>query len=148
MNIERFKQQHRDILTRIDTLRTLTHAGISENAGEIATAIVSLSRIITQHLAIEDRILYPMLQTSQNSALAEMGKRYQEEMTHIANPFIAFARQWNTAAALKNDPEGFRSNANTVLKRVYDRMRKEDTEFYPTIETSTGVRGKSTTSIT
>lgn len=138
MDIERFKQQHRDILAGINTLRTLTHAGVNENAEEIATGLVSLSRLVTLHLAIEDRILYPMLQNSQNGALAKMGKKYQGDMTHIANPFIAFARDWSTATALQKDPDGFRTQANTVLKRVYERMRKEGTEFYPAIETATG----------
>lgn len=134
MDIERFKQQHLDILAGISNLRMLTQAGVSENANKISAAIASLSRTITLHLAIEDRILYPMLQNSQNATLAKMGSAYQQEMAHIANPFIAFARQWNTSLALKNDPEGFRKSANIVLKRVYDRMRKEDTEFYPAIE--------------
>lgn len=134
MDIERFKQQHRDILSGINTLRTLTKSGVAENAGKIADGIASLSREITLHLAIEDRILYPMLQNSNNAALARMGEKYQSEMSGIATPFIAFTRQWSTPAALKNDPEGFRVQANIVLKRVYDRMRQEDTEFYPAIE--------------
>lgn len=134
MKIERFKQQHRDILTGIDRLRSLSRAGVAENASDIAKGIASLSELINLHLAIEDRILYPMLQTGENAALAAMGRKYQAEMGNIATPFIAFARKWNTPAALNQDPDGFRSDANTVLKRIYERMRREDTEFYPAIE--------------
>lgn len=134
MKIERFKQQHRDILEGIDRLRTLSRAGVAGNAAEIAQGITSLSQLITLHLAIEDRILYPMLQASDNAALAEMGREYQADMSNIATPFIAFARRWNKTVALHDDPEGFRNDANTVLKRIYERMRREDTEFYPAIE--------------
>ena len=35
MNIEKFKHQHVDILSRIDQLRSLTHAGVEVNAAAI-----------------------------------------------------------------------------------------------------------------
>lgn len=136
MNIERFKQQHDNILSGISHLRSLTKAGISNNADDIAAGIASLGQLVTQHLAIEDRILYPMLQQSNNTQLADMGKKYQDEMTGIATPFITFTRQWRTATALRNEPEKFRDDANTVLKRLYERMCQENTEFYPVIEAS------------
>lgn len=137
MNIERFKQQHRDILTKINELRVLSRAGTTENATAIAAGVKALGQLVTRHLAIEDRILYPMVQNSADSGLAEMSRRYQEEMGHIATPFIAFTRQYGNAAAVSNDPEGFRAGANTVLRRVYERMQQEDREFYPAIEQGT-----------
>lgn len=136
MNIDRFKQQHRDILGGIDRLRQLSRAGVVRNATDIAEGITSLSQLINMHLAIEDRILYPMLQDSDNATLASMGRQYQAEMSDIATPFISFARKWNNATALTHDPDGFRDDANTVLKRIHERMRREDTEFYPAIENS------------
>ena len=32
------------------------------------------------------------------------------------------------------EPEAFRSEANTVLQALYQRMRREDTELYPAVE--------------
>lgn len=138
MNIERFKQQHQDILAAINDLRTLTRGGIPENATQIAKGIVSLSQLVTLHLAIEDRILYPKLQNSANPKLAKMGQKYQAEMTGIATAFIAFTRRWRSPTALLEDPEGFRKDANKVLKPVYERMLQEDAEFYPAIEARAG----------
>ncbi|HLR77709.1 MAG TPA: hemerythrin domain-containing protein [Burkholderiaceae bacterium] len=134
MNIERFKQQHREILTNINDLRNLSRSGIQENAIDIAARVKSLGELVTRHLAIEDRILYPMVQDSKNPALAAMGRQYQEQMGHIATPFIAFTRQFSNARAVLDSPEDFRAGANTVLKRVYERMKQEDREFYPAIE--------------
>lgn len=136
MDIERFKQQHREILQGINSLRELAKAGVASSADKIVPQLNALNRIITQHLAIEDRILYPMLQKSSNDRLAQMSKNYQDEMAHVANPFITFARKWSTVKALQKDPDAFRAEANVVLKRVYERLRKEDKEFYPTIESS------------
>lgn len=136
MNIERFKNQHIQILEGIASLRKLAHSSISDNAHHIAQQITALSTVVTMHLAIEDRILYPSLQNGSNQKLADMGKAYQADMKGIANAFIAFSRKWSTAIAVVNQPEMFRTEANQVLKAVYDRMQKEDTEFYPAIEAS------------
>lgn len=136
MNIERFKQQHKDILRKINELRHLSRAGVAENSVAIADGLRSLTDLVTRHLAVEDRILYPMVQRSPDKQLADMGQRYQEQMGQIATPFITFSRQYSDSAALLRDPEGFRAAANIVIRRVYERMQQEDREFYPAIETS------------
>lgn len=136
MDIDRFKKQHVDILDGIASLRRLAHAGVAENAQEIARRVTALSSVVTMHLAIEDRILYPALQHGENPQLAAMGKAYQDEMKGIASSYIAFSRKWGTAATLVAQADEFRQEANRVLKTVYDRMQKENTEFYPAIEAS------------
>jgi hemerythrin-like domain-containing protein len=134
MNIDKFKQQHREIISCISTLRALAKSGIRDNAAEISKLIIAMSSTIKLHLAVEDNLLYPALQESKNSALAKMGKRFQDEMESIAAAYLDFARRWNTAGTVSGNPEGFRSDANNVLKVLHERMRKEDTDFYPVIE--------------
>lgn len=136
MEIESFKHQHVEILSAIAALRKYAHAGIKEHAGDIAGLIVSMNTVIKVHLAVEDRVLYPALQEGEDKALADMGRHYQEEMKDIASAYIAFSRHWNTPTQVANDPEKFRAEANTVLRRVHERMQKENTEFYPAIERS------------
>lgn len=136
MNIDKFKQQHIEILTCIATLRDLVKSGIRDNAADISRMIIGMSSTIKLHLAVEDTILYPALQATKNPALARMGKRFQDEMTSIALAYLDFARRWNTPATVSGNPEQFRADANSVLKVLYERMRKEDTDFYPVIEAS------------
>ncbi|KIF80087.1 hemerythrin domain-containing protein [Noviherbaspirillum autotrophicum] len=136
MNIDKFKQQHIEILTCIATLRDLVKSGIRDNAADISRMIIGMSSTIKLHLAVEDTILYPALQATKNPALARMGKRFQDEMTSIALSYLDFARRWNTPATVAGNPEEFRADANSVLKVLYERMRKEDTDFYPVIEAS------------
>ena len=128
------RYQHVDILSRIDQLRSLTHAGVEVNAAAIAQGIISFSSLIKLHLAVEDKALYPALQRSGDATLARLGQQFQDDMGPIAQAFDGFARRWNTAERLRSDPQGFRNDANTVLKRVYERMQRENREFYPRIE--------------
>jgi len=134
MDISRFKHQHVEILEGIDKLRQLSRAGVKDNAKAIAARLNALSQVIIQHLAIEDRILYPRLERGQDQDLVELSRRFRIEMADVANPFINFSRKWEKAAAVAAKPEEFRKEANTVLRRVYERMRQEDREFYPVIE--------------
>ena len=134
MNIDKFKHQHADIMSNISALRRLAQAGVAQNAADIARLIVSMSSTIKLHLAVEDQVLYPALQRGDNAELARMGRQYQSEMTSIASAYDAFARRWNTAEGVRRDAQGFRNEANVVLRRVFERMQREDREFYPRIE--------------
>src|SRR3546814_16986131 len=80
MEIDRFKHQHVEILQGIADLRKFAHAGIKENAYEIVRQLGALTSVVSLHLAIEDRILYPTLQKGENQHLADMSRRYQQEM--------------------------------------------------------------------
>lgn len=134
MDIDRFKHQHVEILQGIAELRRLAHAGIQSNARAIAARVAALSSVVKLHLAIEDRILYPAVQNTGNARLADMGRDYQDDMKGIASQYIAFSRRWSQADAVAAQPEAFREDANTILKTVYQRMQRENTEFYPAIE--------------
>lgn len=134
MNIDKFKHQHVDILAAIAALRTLVQTGIDSHAGDIAQRIVAMSGLVKLHLAVEDRVLYPALEASGNAQLARLSKQYQDEMDGIAGAYLGFAAKWNTARQLEQNPDEFRAEANQVLKTLYERMKKEDREFYPVIE--------------
>lgn len=134
MNIDKFKQQHVDILQGIASLRRMAHAGVARNAAEIARGIVAMSATIKLHLAVEDRAMYPALARSADADLARTGRAFQEEMDAIAQSYEAFARRWNNARSLERDEDGFRADANSVLRRVHERMQRENRDLYPRIE--------------
>ncbi len=134
MNIDKFKQQHEEIIGSVTALRQLAKKGILEHAAEIAQQIVSMSSIIKLHLAVEDTLLYPALRDANNPLMAIMSKKFQEEMDVIASAYMHFSRNWNSAAKVADGPERFRSEANIVLKTLYERMQRENTIFYPAIE--------------
>lgn len=134
MNIDKFKQQHLDILEGIAALRHLSNAGVGRNAAAIARGIIAMSSTIKLHLAIEDRMLYPALARSADTALAEKGRSFQQEMGSIAQAYAAFAHRWSNAQALTENEAGFKADANIVLRKVRERMLREDSDLYPRVE--------------
>lgn len=135
MNIDKFKQQHLAILAAIDDLRQLARGGVAAQAQAIAGQIVAMSGLIKLHLAVEQRYLYPAAQASGVATVARMGRAYENEMHVIAGAYLEFAGRWNTPVRLEAEPDAFRSEANSVLHALYQRMRREDSELYPAIET-------------
>lgn len=134
MDIAKFKHQHSRIFDCIKKLHRYSSQGIAEHAQEIAATVISMSSLIKLHLSVEDKVLYPALRASNEPSLAMMGEQYQETMKAIAKSYEEFARRWNTAASVARNPTGFRADANTILKRLHQRIQQEDGHFYPAIE--------------
>lgn len=134
MNIERYHRDHTTILQQISALRALSHAGIRENAERIGQAIVSTASLIKFHLAAEDQVLYPRLAKSGRPDVEALSARYQVEMRGLTEAFGEFVGKWRVPSRLEADPDGFRRDANTVLKALYERLRREDVELYPVAE--------------
>lgn len=131
MNMDRYHRDHATILRQIGTLRSLSQAGIDENADRISAAIVDTASLIKFHLAAEEQVLYPRLARSGVPEVEALSTRYQAEMRSLAGAFARFVEQWRVPARLQRDPDGFRDDANTVLKALYERLRREDQELYP-----------------
>ncbi|MGY1521872.1 hemerythrin domain-containing protein [Luteimonas sp. A482] len=131
MNMDRYHRDDATILRQIHTLRSLSQAGIDENADRISAAIVDTASLIKFHLAAEEQVLYPRLARSGVPEVEALSTRYRAEMRSLAGAFARFVDQWRVPARLQRDPEGFRDDANTVLKALYERLRREDRELYP-----------------
>lgn len=131
MDMTRFETQHEAIQHGIDDLRRLSKQGVSENAADIARLLVSISSTIKLHLAGEDRMLYPAALRAGDAAVARLAQQYQDDMGPLAAEFEAFVRRWNTAQPLREQAETFRREANTVLRLLWERMQRENSEFYP-----------------
>ena len=134
MNIDRFKHEHAAVLAAVTELREMVQRGITENAPGIARVLVEMSSKIKLHLAAEDQFLYPALAKSGKPAVAELGKRFQDEMGGIAKVYMDFAGKWNLGTKVAANPEEFRTDANAIFKALNQRIQRENQELYPLLE--------------
>lgn len=134
MNIDKMKNQHHEIINKINELRAFSHAGVSEHAQNIAQTVVSMSSVIKVHLSAEDQFLYPYLENVDDQKLKKMSSRLQREMADIVVEYEMFSRRWNTTQKIIGHDDEFRRDANIVLRKVHERMQKENKEFYPLVE--------------
>ena len=134
MEIARYHRDHARILEQIDALRALAREGVRENAERIGEAIVSTASHIKFHLAAEEQVLYPARERSPDERLAAMATRYRTEMEGLSGAFAEFVQRWRVPARLAADPDGFRQDANTVLRALFERLQRENAELYPAAE--------------
>ncbi|WP_413456717.1 hemerythrin domain-containing protein [Herbaspirillum huttiense] len=133
MNLDKYRREHADIIGHVSTLRTLCANGIAEEAPAIAREVIAMSSVIKLHLSVEDRYLYPSMQQAA-PALAAKARLYQEEMKEISAQYGQFSRRWNDAQSIAEQPEAFRADANRVLRLLFDRIGRENRDFYPMVE--------------
>ncbi|MEI9881337.1 hemerythrin domain-containing protein [Atlantibacter hermannii] len=134
MNIDKMKTQHDEIIHKINQLREYSRDGVSTHAQEIAQTVVSMSSVIKVHLSAEDQFLYPFLEKVEDQTLRTMSLHFQREMADIVVEYEKFSRRWNTASKLMGQDETFRRDANSVLRKVHERMQRENHQFYPRVE--------------
>ncbi len=134
MNIDRYHHQHADIRSGVSQLRSLVQDGIAANAEAIAQALIGMSTTIKFHLAAEDAMLYPALNVAADRSVAELGRRYQDEMQGLIGSYTEFSRKWRVGSQIAAAPEQFRSEANVVFKALHGRIQREDQELYPAAE--------------
>nr|WP_198980956.1 hemerythrin domain-containing protein [Herbaspirillum sp. ASV7] len=133
MNLDKYRREHADILDHVQQLKALSAQGIAAQAAAIARVVIAMSSVIKLHLSVEDRFLYPVLQQA-DATLASKARQYQEEMTSISSEYGQFSRRWNDAQRIAEQPEHFRTEANRVLKMLFERIVRENREFYPMVE--------------
>jgi iron-sulfur cluster repair protein YtfE (RIC family) len=134
MNIDKFKQEHLDLLGAVALLRESVQAGVQEHAEAICKQLLSMAGTIKLHLAAEDRVLYPALAQADDPFVAHVGKKFQQEMGGIADAFAAFVSHWNLPAKIAANPAGFKDEANAIFKALHTRVQRENRDLYPLAE--------------
>lgn len=134
MDIRHYRATHQQVLGQIEQLRGLIRGGIPANAERISGLLVNIASGIKFHLAAEDKVLYPTLARSGDPTAMEVGQRYQDEMQGLSAAFGDLVTRWRVPSRVAEDPEGFRSHANTVFKALFERIMREERELYPIAE--------------
>ena len=134
VNIDKFRQEHADVMNSVGVLRELVHAGANEHAEEIVAQLLAMTGAIKLHLAAEDRVLYPALAKASDPLVAQTSRMFQQEMGGLADTLTAFVSRWNLAAKISKNPQGFRDEANAVFKALHMRVQRENRELYPMAE--------------
>jgi hemerythrin-like domain-containing protein len=134
VNIDKFRQEHADVMNSVGTLRELVQAGVNEHAEQIVAQLLAMTGAIKLHLAAEDRVLYPALANASDPLVAQTSRMFQQEMGGLANTLTGFVSRWNLAAKITQNPQGFRDEANAVFKALHMRVQRENRELYPMAE--------------
>jgi hypothetical protein len=120
-----------------DELRALA-ADYAEQLARPAPDLVALAgcrwkliRLVTVHLAYEDKHLYAILAGTDAPAVAIVD-RMATELGHLYASFQNHVREW-TSAAIAIDWHGYRRETEALLDALCSRMDREEKDLYPLI---------------
>lgn len=128
---DKFREQHKKIGDIVKELQgTMSEKSLSENPKQAVILLGRLSGVIKLHLAMEDESLYPNLAKSADTKVKGVADKFIKEMGGIAKAYLAYADKW-TDKAVKENPKGFISETNGIIKVLGERIQKEESELYP-----------------
>ena len=135
MNMDLYITKHRIIQDYLHQLTTLINGTLDRaNATLIAELINKTTGVLNMHLASEDSFVYPKLLESSDTRVRSITKRYMDEMTKIADAYLAFHKKYNTPSKILADTAEFKQTFKKVRDALLLRMEREEKELYTCTE--------------
>ena len=127
---------------------TAEHVKLTQLAGEIlaingealamsATAahktLIAFSATLQNHIALEDKSLYPACVGHKDPAVREAAQRFLASRKDLESNYLRFRDEWSTASKIQADPRRFRQEVKLQFMSLAQRMFEEDEQFHPLI---------------
>jgi len=90
----------------------------------------SLAIELAHHCAKEDGFVYPALIADADYQVSQIAKNFIHEFKDIATVWASYLDGWSTARIAENW-DGFRAETRLMVKRLQDRIYRENNELYP-----------------
>ncbi len=126
----------------IEALPALVAQPQREHAVRITLLLAKLTGLLRIHFAQEDRALYPSLMASGRGTVAEVARRFFEEMGQIGPLYAGFAEKWSNADALAAAPGEFQSECLAIFRALADRIARENDVLYPLMDAEFGAESR------
>ena len=131
MDMDLYVTKHRVIQDYLSQLTNLVNGTIDKaNAPLIAELINKTTGVLTMHLASEDHFVYPKLLESSDEKIRSITRSYMNEMTKIADSYLAFHKNFNMPSKILEDTDEFKKTFKQVRDALLMRMDREEKELY------------------
>ncbi len=131
MDIPLLISQHAEISSIVKQIEDEMLTDNLINSEKVRDSISILIQKISIHLAIEDKTIYPMAKESNNQALAQIAGILENEISSLANDFMAYNDKWATPGKIDELQTEFISETKNIFARLKKRITLEEEEFYP-----------------
>ena len=132
--IPQLKEEHRTIMKLFVSI----HDGIAdkkESTEEITDLFRELYEVLTAHLELEDKLLYPVFTRAKQKELKELGKRFSGEMLMIAKKIMMFFTEYEKKSI--DELRGSKKSSDellAIISSVKNRVAIEESVLFPAYE--------------
>ncbi|GAA0737352.1 hemerythrin domain-containing protein [Sphingomonas japonica] len=127
-SFERLIAEHQAILEHAKQLSGICAAPADPAAAH--RALTALGADLAEHLATEDRDIYPRLMLSNDEGAADAARRAIRQFETLAADWTVHQARW-TQCAIRADWETFVADNAELLDRLAQRIRTENDLLYP-----------------
>lgn len=132
---DNFRKQHAEILTIAREINGLLSDTLDDSgAAKIRPLLSKMAGVVSLHLAMEDKSLYPVLAKHQDINVRALSTRYSTEMGSLAGVFTDYMKTWQTTAQMRAEPARFSTESKAVFNALSKRIHHENTELYPLVD--------------
>ncbi len=132
--ILQLKDEHRRILRIFETIREIVGSD-RLGAADLAAYFRELKEVLSSHLDVENKLLYPRFETAKPPELKKMGKVFSSEMVKIADDVRAFFDEYqDKELSLLGKSNKFRNALLEIFNKVNKRIRVEEDILFPAYE--------------
>ncbi len=133
--VHAYRRQHGEIAATINTLSELLRdQDAVSRTFDIRAVLNELSSKLDDHLALEDRVLYPRLLEHGDARVRAAAAELQGELSGLHAVCDQYFAAWSSVSTIAARFHTFRFETRAVMARLQDRMRREDEELGPALE--------------
>ncbi|HYG86674.1 MAG TPA: hemerythrin domain-containing protein [Azospirillum sp.] len=130
-----YRRQHGEIQAAIGALSDLLRAhDAASRAFDIRVALNDLSSKVSDHLTLEDRVLYPKLMNHDDARVRAAVEGLRGELGGLHMVCDHYFQAWSNVTAIATRFRAFRSETRVMLARLQEQMRREDEVLAPVLE--------------
>ncbi len=129
-----YQKQHAEIKRVMGQVAALLDVNaLRNNADDVRSLISRLVGKLSVHLALEDNVLYPYLESSSNPKLTELGKSFRTQVGGLRKALNSYKDAWPTAVSIQENPDQFVKDTEAFIDVIKKRVQLEDDELFTAI---------------
>jgi len=135
-----FEQDHKELLEIANVIRSkITNDVGPKEISDLCSLLKKLTQKLKPHLQGEDKLIYPHLMKSKNIDIANMAKKFSQEMGDLSVVYTQYAQLYDSEFAIKTDFENFCIETKTIMDKLSKRIENEEFELYPAANRETNL---------
>ncbi|MBI4852089.1 MAG: hypothetical protein HY819_09855 [Acidobacteria bacterium] len=134
-SMEILKEQHK-VVTSMTTkiLSSLSKEPFVSEIDNITISLRILAGKVREHLALEDREIYPRLILFSDNNISSLVTKYKNDVGNLLPRFNLYIENWLNKTKIENNSLEFIKETDEILKALLYRIEAEDCELYPLID--------------
>lgn len=130
-----YREQHDDLLKVVGEISAQLNVDkLSKDATEVRSLLSKLFGKLSNHLAIEDKSLYPRLLEQSDEQIKTLAKRFKDEMGGIGEAVTNYKQDWPSAVKIQDDPSTFITQTKVIFDALGKRIEQENNVLYKAVD--------------